>query len=86
MTSDGYDFIIFGAVLGAGSALLFAKAYRFPSFPVEAAQTFLGANPFLVRNARSPPEAARGLVAREAPEWTYEPVEDDLPLPDLLTI
>ena len=35
---------------------------------------------------RSPPQAARGLSAREAREWTYEPLEEDLPLPDPLAI
>jgi hypothetical protein len=35
---------------------------------------------------RSPPGAARGLAVSEAPEWSYEPVEDYLPLPDPLTI
>ena len=38
------------------------------------------------RGCRSPPEPARGLTVREIREWTYEPVEDDLPLPDPLTI
>jgi hypothetical protein len=45
-----YQFLIVGAVLAAGSALFFAKAYLFPSFPYETARTFLGANPFQVRN------------------------------------
>jgi hypothetical protein len=47
------------------------------------------------RADRSPPvrrtpdscgEAAGHLAVSEVPEWTYEPVEDDLPLPDPLTL
>jgi hypothetical protein len=47
---DGFDFIIAGLVLGTGSALLLAKAYLMPSFPLETASTYLGQNPFHVRN------------------------------------
>lgn len=50
MEFDGHDFVILGVVLGMGSALLFAKAYLIPSFPVESAQTFFNANPFVVRS------------------------------------
>jgi hypothetical protein len=50
MGFDGYDFIIIGLVLGTGSALLLAKAYLMPSFPLETAATYLGQNPFQVRN------------------------------------
>jgi len=46
MGLDGTDFILIGLVLGAGSALLFAKAYLFPSFPEETTATYLGYNPF----------------------------------------
>lgn len=53
MKFDGYDFIILGVGLGLGSGILFAKAYLVPSFPVESAQAFFGANPFLVRNSIS---------------------------------
>ncbi len=51
MRFDGYDFIIVGLVLFVGSALLFGKAYLMPSFPMESAQTYLGGNPFQVRNS-----------------------------------
>jgi hypothetical protein len=51
MLVDGYDYIILGTVLGVGSAFFFAKPYVFPSFPDEAAQTFVSTNPFQVRNA-----------------------------------
>lgn len=50
MGFDGYDFIIVGLVLGTGGALLLAKAYLMPSFPLETAGTYLGQNPFQVRN------------------------------------
>ncbi len=50
MGFDGYDFIIVSLVLGTGSALLFAKAYLMPSFPLETAATYLDQNPFQVRN------------------------------------
>ncbi len=51
MRFDGYDLNMAGVVLAAGSTLLFVKAYLFPSFPEQSATTFLGANPFQVRNA-----------------------------------
>jgi len=47
---DGNDFIILGLVLGFGGALLFGKAYLMPAYPAELAATYLGANPFQVRN------------------------------------
>ena len=50
MKFDGYDFIIVGLILGVGGALLFGKAYLMPSYPMESAATYLGANPFQVRN------------------------------------
>ncbi len=50
MGFDGYDFIIVGLVLGTGGALLLAKAYLMPSFPLETAATYLDQNPFQVRN------------------------------------
>lgn len=46
-----YDAIILGAILTAGSAILFVKMYLSPLSPDEATQTFLGSNPFQVRNA-----------------------------------
>ena len=42
--------------------------------------------PLPSRAYRSPRGLANGLAVHEVPEWTYEPVEDDLPLPDPLTI
>jgi hypothetical protein len=39
-----------------------------------------------LRRTDSYGEAARGLAVSEAPERTYEPVEDDLPLHDPMTI
>lgn len=50
MSFDGYDFIITSGILGVGSAFFFAKSYLFPSFLTEAARTFLGSNPFQLRN------------------------------------
>ncbi|MFQ5804437.1 MAG: hypothetical protein ACE5JQ_16225 [Candidatus Methylomirabilales bacterium] len=50
MTFDGYDLNMVGVVLAAGSALLLAKAYLFPSFPEESAATIFKANPFQIRN------------------------------------
>ncbi|OGB95677.1 MAG: hypothetical protein A2Z31_08280 [candidate division NC10 bacterium RBG_16_65_8] len=38
------------------------------------------------RADRSPPETSRGRAVHEAPEWTYDPVEADLPLLDPLTV
>jgi hypothetical protein len=39
-----------GVLSLAASAVLLAKAFFWPSFPRESAQTFLGSNPFQVRN------------------------------------
>ncbi|MEW6245336.1 MAG: hypothetical protein AB1555_01350 [Nitrospirota bacterium] len=50
MPFDGHDFTILGVALAFGAGILFAKAYLVPSFPAEAAMTFFGSNPFLVRN------------------------------------
>lgn len=50
MKFDGYDYVILGAALGAGAALLFAKAYFWPSYLVESAGTYLDQNPFQLRN------------------------------------
>jgi hypothetical protein len=47
---DGYDFVIVGTILLAGGALLFGKAYLMPSFAEEAAETYMGTNPFVLRN------------------------------------
>lgn len=38
------------------------------------------------RAERAPPELARPLAVAEAPEWTYDPVDADLPLGDPLTV
>lgn len=38
------------------------------------------------RAERAPPELARRLAVAEAPEWTYDPVDADLPLGDPLTV
>jgi hypothetical protein len=38
------------------------------------------------RAERAPPELARPLAMAEAPEWTYDPVDADLPLVDSLTL
>lgn len=35
---------------------------------------------------RPTPADCRAPAVRETPEWTYEPVEDALPPPDLLSI
>jgi hypothetical protein len=51
MRFDSHDFTIVGAALGAGGAILLAKAYLMPSFPAESAMSFFGSNPFQVRNA-----------------------------------
>jgi hypothetical protein len=47
---DGNDFIILGLVLGVGGALLFGKAYLMPEHAAEVAETYVGGNPFQVRN------------------------------------
>ena len=39
-----------------------------------------------LRRTDSCEEATRNLALSEVPEWTYEPVEDDLPLADPLTL
>jgi hypothetical protein len=68
-------------------------AYRQPAM-VRQILGHLGI-PLPSRAYRSPPvrrtpdscgEPANGLAVHEVPEWTYGPVEDDLPLPDPLTI
>jgi hypothetical protein len=46
----GYDFILLGGCLGLIAAILLTKSYLVPSFAKEVSQTFLGQNPFLVRN------------------------------------
>jgi len=59
----GFDLLIVGAVLGVGSALLFAKSNLNPSYPDETATAYLGSNPFQLRNTicqRS--EAVAGAV------------------------
>jgi hypothetical protein len=38
------------------------------------------------RAERAPPELARPLAVAEAPEWTDDPVDADLPLGDPLTV
>lgn len=38
------------------------------------------------RAERAPPELARPLAVAEAPEWTYDPVDADLPLVDPLSV
>lgn len=38
------------------------------------------------RAERAPPGLARPLAAVEAPEWTYDPVDANLPLVDPLTV
>lgn len=62
MEFDGNDFIILGLGLGAGAAVLFAKAYLLPSFAAETAMTFFDTNPFIVRNnIAAKHEAVAGL-------------------------
>jgi len=38
------------------------------------------------RAERPPPAPARCLAVAEVPEWTYDPMDTDLPLVDPLTV
>jgi len=46
----GFDVLILAAVLGVGGSLLLAKSNLQPSFMKEITQTFMGSNPYQVRN------------------------------------
>lgn len=46
----GFDLTIFGTSLGSLGSFILAKSYLAPSFPKQATQSFLGQNPYLVRN------------------------------------
>jgi hypothetical protein len=46
----GFDLLMAGAALGVGGALLLGKSNLAPSYPEKLAASFLGANPFQLRN------------------------------------